>query len=287
MKNFTYAVLATTTILAIPSIPTSAAPLAAIEQQQTQTSSIDLTADDADITAIGIGRPDQRGAAMSRLAATMDAQRNLLGIIKGVQIDADTLMQDLLITSDEVKRNISGLLKGAKVIDEGTYADGSYWVKMSAPLYGAEDSLAAAVLPEVMGDTQEPFPEVDEASVDTDGQNLDYSGVVIDADGMGLNPTFSPVIYDTNGRAVYGAKNIDPDVAINKGMVGYADNVFDANKNKRVGDNPLTVKAVSVTGGTSPNSTVNVVVSVEDANRILMVNQHTNILADCSVVFVK
>ena len=52
------------------------------------------------------------------MAAVMDAQRNLLGIIKGVQIDSDTLMQDLIIESDTVKRNINGLLRGAQIIEE-------------------------------------------------------------------------------------------------------------------------------------------------------------------------
>lgn len=201
-------------------------------------------------------------------------------------------MQDLVIANDTVKRNISGLLRGAQVVEEGANPDGSYFVRMTVPLYGATDSVAAAVLPEVLDTGEpEPFPEVEVTEVpepeQTELRSADYSGVVVDADNMGLSPTFSPVIYDTNGRAVYGAKNIDADIAIRQGMVGYADDLPSAEANTRVGSNPLVVKAVEVKGGASPASKVNVVISVEDADRILLANQTSNMLQKSSVVFVK
>ncbi len=259
-----------------------------------QQEAIDWTkGSEAKIEAVGIGLPD-KGMAMARVAAIMDAQRNLLGIIKGVQIDSDTLMEDLLITSDVVKRNIGGILKGAQVVAEGTNADGSYFVRMSVPLYGASNSVAAAALPEVVKDiAPEPVPVVNVKKSPLKKEEIkrvqgsSYTGVIVDASGMGLKPTFSPIIYDTNGRAIYGIKNIDSTYAIANGMVGYANDLGQASGDNRAGSNPIVVKAESVKGGVNSTNPVNVVVSVEDADKILLANEKSNMLENCAVMFVR
>ena len=116
---------------------------------------------------------------------------------------------------------------------------------------------------------------------------LTYTGVIVDATGLGLLQTFSPVIYDTNGRAVYGVTGINPDLAIKKGMVGYAADVQSAHRLARVGINPLVIKAVSVCGGQNTTNKVNVVVTPEDGDRILLANAYSGMLANCSVAFVR
>ncbi|MBR1859027.1 MAG: LPP20 family lipoprotein [Selenomonadaceae bacterium] len=244
---------------------------------------------DSDIIADGIGKSGGKGMSMARMAAVMDAQRNLLGIIKGVQIDSDTLMEDLIISSDVVKRNISGLLRGAQIIEEYQRNDDEYYVKMRVPLYGSTESLAAAVMPEVRKNTERtPFPTADNSELtEAEVQEIrdaSYTGVVINADG--IDPTFSPVIYDTEGRAVYGVENLDYDKVVADGMVNYTESVEGAIEDGRAGNNPLIINAVGTTGG-SNNTNVNAVVSVEDANKILVANESTGILEDTSVVFVR
>ena len=247
--------------------------------------------DSSYITAVGIGRPDERGMAMSREAAVVAAQRNLLSIIQGVQIDSETIMRDLMIESDVVKRNVSGLLVGAKIIEENMLSDGSYIVKMRVPLYGKSGSVASAVLPVVMNDKPQPVQKAERNNIPQPEaekiQSENYTGVIVDAGGMNLSPTFSPVIYDENGRDIYGAKNIDADFAVREGMVSYATNVNDEVAKNRAGNNPLIIKATRVKGGASPQSLVNVVVSVQDADKILLANENSNFLVNCKVVFVR
>ena len=248
---------------------------------------------DAVITAKGVGLPKNGQTALARVAAIMDAQRNILGIIKGVSIDSDTLMEDLMVASDTVKRQISGLLKGAQIVREGENPDGSYFVEMSVPLFGEKDSVAAIAIPEVKKTTHlTPLPKVSPKETKVPPKevraikNAAYTGVVVDASGLGLEPTFSPVIFDTNGRAIYGVNNIDADFAIREGMVGYAKSVESATASSRVTANPLVVKAVSVKGGTSPNK-VNAVVSVEDGDRILLAKESSKMLDKCAVMMVR
>lgn len=254
---------------------------------------------DSDVTAIGIGLPPvnagARGTTLARRAAKVDAQRNLLEIINGVQIDSETTVEDLSVTSDIVKSSVHGLIKGARVLDEGVNEDGSYFVKMSVPLYGATQSIAASVLPEATKNiVPAPLPTVDEKTTSLTKEEVKeiksvvYTGVIVDASGLGLEPTFSPVIYDTNGRAIYGVQNIDKNVAVSNGMVEYSlDLQTAAGGSTRAGANPLVVKAVAVKGGNNSANTVNAVVSVEDGDRILLANANNPILENCAVVFVK
>lgn len=251
---------------------------------------------ESDVTAIGIGLPPDnagpRGNVLARRAAIVDAQRNLAEIMQGVQIDSETILENLSVSSDIVRSKVQGLVQGARIIDEGLNEDGSYFVKMRVPMYGTQSSIASVALPELRENiAPEPLPEVTDTVLPKKEvkalQGAGYTGVVINADEMGLEPTFSPVIYDVNGRVVYGIKNLDYDYAISQGMVAYANTLENATHGNRAGDNPLVINAVSVRGGRNSVNKVNVVVSVEDGDRILLACEKSNILQQAAVVFVR
>lgn len=245
------------------------------------------------IIAAGYSAPyNYQEQVFAQRVATVAAQRNLLEIINGVQIDSETTIENLYLASDVIKTNVNGLLKGATIVEEGQTANGSYYVKMQVPLFGATSSVASAVLPQYMSAlehkaiekanqknlTKETIKEVN---------SMSYSGLIIDAKGLGLQPSFSPVIYDSNGRGIYGIRNIDKEFAISQGMVEYSDDLANASSNSRAGDNPLVIKALATKGGGNSTNSVNVVVSVEDGDKILLANEKTGFLANCAVVFVK
>lgn len=247
------------------------------------------------VEAVGMGLPPERagkrGAAMARRAAIVDAYRNLAETIDGVQVSAETTMENLIVTDDVVKAKVAALVKGARIVEEGTMPDGSYFVKMRVPLYGA-NSVAAIALPEVAKTVEkEAFPNVSQenaADIVALLPSAPYSGVIVDAQGLGLQPTFSPVIFDTNGRAVYGIQKIDYQYAIEHGMVGYTSGAAAAAKaaagNSRAGANPLIVKAIALQKNAGHNG-CNVVVSVRDADRILAAHEQSGFLDQCAVVF--
>ena len=250
---------------------------------------------EADVEAWGVGLPPvnmpaERGAALALRAATVDAYRQLAEIIKGVQVDSETTMRDLSVESDVVTAKVEALVQGARVVEKVVNKDGSYGVKVAVPLYGVK-SVAAVVIPEANKDLlPQETPEISEdytPAPEVKAQAASYTGVVVDAAGLGLEGTFSPVIYDVNGRAIYGRRNIDKDFAISKGMVEYYNDLQTATVNSRAGANPLVVKAVSVRGGGNSVNTVNVVVSVEDGDKILYANEKSGMLENKAVVFVK
>ena len=249
----------------------------------------------SDVTAIGVGYPPEnlglKGNSMARRAAMVDAQRNLLEITKGVQIDSDTTIENLTVSSDVVNSKVQGLLRGAQIYEEGNLDDGGYYVKMRIALYGT-NSLASVAMQEYTKDIQpQEFAEVEDTELSKKEvkqvRRAGYTGVVVDAREMGLESTFSPAIYDENGRVVYGIANVDKDMVINKGMVDYTDVLEAATSGSRAGDNPLVVKAVGVKGGKNSVNNVNVIVSVEDADKILLANEKSGMLDNMAVVFVK
>lgn len=247
-----------------------------------------------EITATGYGLVPPNGQmVMARRAAVVDAQRNLLEQIKGVQVDSETFMENFVISSDVVRTQVNGLIKGAVILEEGETADGSYYIKLGLPMYGKGNSLAAVAIPAATaGVAQQDFAKADTNAFSKQElknfRQAAYTGVIIDASGMGLVPTFSPVIYDENGRAIYGIRNIDKDFAIEYGMVEYAADLQKAaGGSSRAGDNPLVLKAVTVKGGQNSANKVNVIVSVADGDRILLANEQNAVLENCAVVFVK
>ena len=258
---------------------------------------------DSTITATGTARPGQ-ARSMARRAAQLDAYRQLAEITKGVSVDAETTVENFMTTSDVIKTKVNALLKGARIISERPTPDGGYEVTMQMSMFGASDSLASAVMPR--NEPKEAFPEpvqsvapslpsydssasvsvridVTASATATAATNNNaiggYTGLIVDCRGLGLQPTMGPVLKNANGEKIYGHKNLDIDYVIAHGMVGYAK---DTNGASRAGSNPLVVKAISLEShGYEP------VISVADANRVLIENKASGFLEKASVVFLR
>lgn len=249
------------------------------------------------VYALGTGRMDYDGIPgmedLAREAAIVDAQRNLVGAVNGAQIDSDTTVEMKKLVNDTIHRKISGIVRNAIIIDEGTAKNGSYYVKMVAPLYGV-NSVAAIAFDEPYHQP-EPIPQPQYNVLPREEyrrvEEQTYTGLIIDCQGCDLDPCMSPVIYRANGEAIYGYKNINSEFAINKGMVGYAhghaESMYNENIKKRVGAFPLVIRAIDATGGRNSVNRVNPVVSDEDAERILAANRRSHFLDNCAVVFVR
>lgn len=249
----------------------------------------------ADIVVWGIGLPPanmpiERGRILAERAAIVDGYRQLAETINGVQIDSETTMKDLAVESDVVRASVSALVKGALVVEKQTNDDGSCRVKMTIPVYGA-GSLASVAIPQAKPTSFiSDIPKASEAFVPTKEEKVEavgYTGIIVDASGLGLQGTFSPVVFDTHGRAIYGMLEIDKDYAISHGMVEYSGDLQAASVNSRAGANPLVVKAVSVKGGGNSVNHVNPVISVEDGDKILYANEKSGMLGKHAVVLVK
>jgi hypothetical protein len=244
------------------------------------------------VTGVGsapesVTRPDIRHQ-IARRTAMLDGYRNMLELVKGINIDSSTTVSTLStpgtsMYSDTITSNINGVVRGARVISEKQNDDGSYSVTMAVKLFGAGSVAAAVVQPNQPTAFPEPtiVPAATPAKAVTD-ENLNMvTGVIVDARGLGLKRCMSPRIYDTTGRLVYGDKFVSYDFVVKYGMASYqpADKI-NSGLLTRAGEHPLMIKAVEL-----KNFNSDIVVSVADADKMLQANKYGNFLINASMVF--
>ena len=304
------------------------------------------------VQGTGIAPPNAFNPAQARMlarrAAVVDGYRQLAEVVQGVNVDAETTVENMMVTSDVIRTKVNAMIKGARVVAEAAVPGGGYQVNMEVSMFGVSNSVAQAVLekPAVM----EPFPQpvasvppaVPSVSVSVNvSANVDmggagapmtpsipavnapvvpsvsvptapvpsapvpsvpappvtatpqvkptvaspsaaiggFTGLVVDCRGLGLKPVMSPVIKNADGQPIYGYKNLDYDRVVSEGMAAYTNN---PDKLPRAGSNPLVVKAVSL-----DNHNGNPVISVADANRVLMENSKSGFLENLKVVFLR
>lgn len=80
------------------------------------------------------GKPQARPMAIR--AATADARRNLLEVIKGVHIDSVTTVKNELFKDDTIVTRVQGLIKSSTVDDIQYLSDGTVEAMVSMPLTG-------------------------------------------------------------------------------------------------------------------------------------------------------
>ena len=295
-------------------------------------------------TAIGVYPPNAvsqlQAVGMAKIAAKAIAQRDLLSALKGVNIDSETTVENMIATSDIIKTRVEGCLHGAVVVSERELP-GGYEVTMQVPLFGTSNSVAPIVMqrPTTRASFPQPVQSVEPAqpvtninitinntndnessanntnTTDTDINNVPskpsvstpatkptiptkpsvkipstrpytpssaavggFTGLIVDCRGLGLKPVMSPVIKNENGEPIYGYKNLDYDKIIEIGTAGYS---TDSTNVARAGSNPLVVRAVKIDGSTKGNP----VISVADANRVLIENNSSGFLDKMNVVF--
>ena len=122
-------------------------------------------------------------------------------------------------------------------------------------------------------------PNVEPGLTPTDERGP-FSAVIIDCRGLGLRASIAPKLYDVSGRELYGTVRVDPDFAIETGIVGYPRTMYDALRARRAGSHPLIVKAARVgKGGTDP------ILAYDDAERVLDANKRDGFFEKTRVIF--
>ncbi|NBD09122.1 MULTISPECIES: LPP20 family lipoprotein [Corallococcus] len=219
------------------------------------------------LRATGSGAPDLKAAnpAQARLgaerAAKLDAFRNLLEQAKVIQVSAGRTVGDEW-SRDEVKARVEGAIRGYKVVARRYFSDSGVELDVEVPLA----ALTAALT-----------PAQDVAIVLNAEGAAKYTGLVVDARGLGVKPVLSPRLVDAAGKALYGATVLTDEARGTTGVAAWFENLEAARKAARVGDKPLVVKAAQLQGS-------DLVLNAEGARALTEAN--TRFLAEGRVVIV-
>lgn len=256
-------------------------------------------------TGHGVRPIDAQSPAQARLlarrAAIADAYRNLAHLISEVRVSANTTVERYVVSSDTVRMNVEAYVRGARVVAEEDSADGVYTVTLQVGMTGRE-ALTGIVLPSALQSaasqpvqiSTQPEPVAAPQPVSRPLHNLEtelltpaaaegpFTGLIIDARGLNIQPAMSPRILDETGKEVYGTMNIDPDVVEESGVVGYMGTIRASSGIARVGSRPLIIRATG-----SPDAFRQyVTISSADAQRVLSENASARFLEKCAVVLV-
>ena len=254
-----------------PTTPSSAQNYSYI--QNVGTGQIDWTNRVIKCTGIGGVNPDvppsvQRAGAIR--AAKLDALRNILETIKGINIDAETTVENAITTSDVIHTKIQGIAKNFQVEDIRYMSDGSIEVDVAMALTG---DFSDVLLPSEMGNMP---------PMTTPQSGGTYTGLVIDARGFKAQPAMAPKIITPDNKEVYGTGYVSREYAVDMGIVGYAKNLIQAKSDERVTPNPLIVKAIGVAG----KNKTDIVISPQDAMLIQGYAENLSFLQKCKVIII-
>lgn len=254
-------------------------------------------------------QPDTGGVAQRRLkarvAARMDAYRNLAELVNGVQISSETDVKNFITENDVIKLKVDAVVKGARQSGrEKILSDGSIEVELYLPMFG-NGSLASAldlgnyatnkttlsyILPNMVASTSD-FAIVEDSKTNKNSYKIsgidtnNVTGLIIDASSLAVEPAMAPFIVG-GGRIIYTGNKIDinPETIVRYGITDYTDDIEKAKKNiERIGKSPLIIEASGATG--NPAKT-NILLDELSLKNILDANQKSNFLSKLGVVIV-
>jgi hypothetical protein len=109
-----------------------------------------------------------------------------------------------------------------------------------------------------------------------------YTGLVIDARGLGLSPALAPQVFNESEKVVYGVAFTRRARALVAGVVAYQGDLELAEKKNRVASNPLVIQAQKTVGRNSTD----IVINSEAAARLHSMPEHIKFFEDCRVIIV-
>lgn len=142
---------------------------------------------------------------MATRGAMVVAQRNLLEIVKGVEIVGETKVEDMITTYDYIYTRVEGKIKGAKQVGIAIEKDGIIEVTVRMPLYSkngiasifGDKEIAQAQLKN--GYTTNLMPQNSGSDILLDPNKP----LVFNLNGKMIDLSLFPVIVDDNGNVQF------------------------------------------------------------------------------------
>lgn len=259
--------------------------------------------------------------AMAERAATVVAQRNLLEVVQGVRVDAATLVENQLVQNDVIRTRVTGIIKNVRPLKTEHLPDGSVEVTVALALSGdLADALLPrdlgrrgggapfaakpppATPPPSVATGEAPRPAVPSARPEGSKAPQSppapapqppsearpapaagaYSGLIVDARGLGLKPALVPRLFDEQGQELYVGNVLSRDQAVQNGVAGYSKDLVAASRQDRVTDNPLIVKGIRAAGSKGTD----VILNADGVQKIRQTESQSRYLQQARVVLV-
>jgi hypothetical protein len=195
-----------------------------------------------------------------------------------MHLTSETTVRNAMVENDVIVSRVEGVVRNFRKVGERYLSDGSVEVDVEIPISGV---LTDALLPTQIGG-QQPGQVYGGVQPQPNFQNTVFTGLIIDARGLGVRPAMAPKILDENGNEVYGTGFVSREYAVQIGVVGYEKDLNRARQNERVTDKPIVIKGVKASGSNKSD----IVISNMDASNISASAQNLNFLEQCKVMII-
>ena len=219
--------------------------------------------------ARGFGKVDFSGKEdnavrlrMMERAAEVDAQRKLLGVLLDLKISGMKSLKQ----APKASKYIQGVLNNAVRCGAKYYKDGTSEVVLAARI----DGLAVKAA------------ELGQQSLSSMSlSKLNPSGLIVDATDLQFTPVLAPQVAGSDGGLIYGPHTIARGYAQRYGVVGYRRSMKVAKSDKRIGQNPIIVRAARFEKRSS-----RLVLSTQDTDKLMEVGNLTGLFQQGRVLIV-
>jgi hypothetical protein len=225
------------------------------------------------IQARGVAAGGRLTTAAAQAQALQEAQEGLARLLRGMLIGSGRPVAAHLEGSPAASAELANIVRGAQVVERKFYSDGGVEVWAALSMRGGFLQL---VLP----------PEVTSiAALKVNGaearQGSHYSGLVVDARGLGVRPALCPRLLCEDGGEVFGPALVRREAAVQSGVAAYATALPEAGDG-RTGARPLLVRGLRASGP----SRCDIVVSRADAQKVRSAPESVEFLQRCRVLIV-
>lgn len=241
--------------------------------EQLSTGSINWTS--GCVTATGIGSVDS-------------AIRNVLQTAFQVRMNADARVVDLTRPNMNLQIEVEEMAAAAEIVGQKTLSDDRVEITVKMELFGG---FAQLLLPTDIKQVESIKPLSQSREITSEGvatsmrhwpgvDSDTYTGLIVDARGIGAQPAMVPVLLDENGMEVYSPAFVSREYAVQQGVCQYMRALGDSANLARVAPKPLWVKGLR----TRTAASCDVVISNADAARLRGASSHLSFLKQCRVI---
>ncbi|MGW8303318.1 MAG: hypothetical protein ACWGNO_14675, partial [Desulfobacterales bacterium] len=243
------------------------------------------------VQARGISAPIKKGAektppnspkALSE--AKNDARIKLLETVKKIKIDTKRSVGDMAGKNKTIMTQIKDMVYNANEIEtfRKYLSDGSIEVLLQMNLHGGFTQLILPTEIRQIEGIKQINRGTSSTGVDTNSVSKAFSGLLVDARSIELQPALVFKILDENLEEVFGPAFASREFVVQQGMAAYYTDIESAKSDPRIRNRPLTVKALR----TDYPSQCNIVISNADASKLKSASHHLLFLKETRVVIV-
>jgi hypothetical protein len=243
------------------------------------------------VGAIGISAPIKKEAektppnspkALSE--AKNDARIKLLETVKRIKINSKRSVGNMAAKNKTIMAQIKDMVYDATEVEEFRkyMSDGSVEVLLQMNLRGGFTQLVLPAEIRQIESIKQIKRGANSTGDSTNSVSEAYTGLLVDARSIELQPALVFKILDENLQEVFGPAFVSREFVVQQGMAAYYTDMESAKSDPRISNKPLTVKALR----TDYPSRCNIVISNADASKLKSASHHLLFLKESRVVIV-